>query len=241
MALATSPGCIPGLNGPHDIGGMGNIGPIPIEGDDEPVFHEPWEGRVLAMTLSGVVSGTFTVDHCKAAPEELHPIAFMSMTYFEQWLYTLEVVLEDAGAVTREEVEARLATYVADPDAPLPKGNNEELTEQINALIFDGVPQAQVDRAPRFGPGDEIVTTVIHVSPRAEHTSMPGYVQGKPGVVEIVHRPEPLGDAVVAGEGMKPEYVYAVAFRAADLWPDGAAADTVVVDLFESYLEPANG
>ena len=32
----------------HDMGGMHGFGPVEPE-PNEPVFHEPWEGRVLAM------------------------------------------------------------------------------------------------------------------------------------------------------------------------------------------------
>ena len=32
----------------HDMGGMHGFGPVEVE-PNEPVFHEEWEGRVLAM------------------------------------------------------------------------------------------------------------------------------------------------------------------------------------------------
>ncbi len=37
------------MNGVHDMGGMHGMGPIEPE-SNEPVFHEPWEGRVYAVT-----------------------------------------------------------------------------------------------------------------------------------------------------------------------------------------------
>ena len=37
------------MNGVQDMGGMQGMGPIHYE-KDEPVFHEPWEGRVYAMS-----------------------------------------------------------------------------------------------------------------------------------------------------------------------------------------------
>ena len=39
------------MNGVHDMGGMQNFGPIERE-ENEPVFHEPWEGRVWALRQS---------------------------------------------------------------------------------------------------------------------------------------------------------------------------------------------
>ncbi|XGV95742.1 MAG: hypothetical protein ACAF41_23745 [Leptolyngbya sp. BL-A-14] len=34
------------MNGPHDMGGMHNLGPIPIA-ENEPVFHSEWEAKRL--------------------------------------------------------------------------------------------------------------------------------------------------------------------------------------------------
>ena len=37
------------MNGIHDMGGMDGMGPVTPE-ENEPVFHEPWEGRVYGLT-----------------------------------------------------------------------------------------------------------------------------------------------------------------------------------------------
>ena len=39
------------MNGVHDMGGMHGMGPFEPE-SNEPVFHEPWEGRVYALVQS---------------------------------------------------------------------------------------------------------------------------------------------------------------------------------------------
>ena len=39
------------MNGVHDMGGMQGLGPIAPE-PNEPLFHEPWEARALALTLA---------------------------------------------------------------------------------------------------------------------------------------------------------------------------------------------
>ena len=44
------------MNGIHDMGGMQGMGPIQYE-KNEPVFHAPWEGRVLAMTRAVAATG----------------------------------------------------------------------------------------------------------------------------------------------------------------------------------------
>ena len=38
------------MNGIHDMGGMDGFGPVEAE-EDEPVFHDAWEGRVFALFL----------------------------------------------------------------------------------------------------------------------------------------------------------------------------------------------
>ena len=38
-------------NSVHDLGGMHGFGSIPIE-ENEPVFHEPWEGRVIGLMMT---------------------------------------------------------------------------------------------------------------------------------------------------------------------------------------------
>ena len=43
------------MNGIHDMGGMHGMGPM-VREENEPTFHEPWEGRVWALAalpLSG--------------------------------------------------------------------------------------------------------------------------------------------------------------------------------------------
>lgn len=37
-------------NGAHDMGGMHGFGRVDYD-PNEPVFHEPWEGRMYAMMM----------------------------------------------------------------------------------------------------------------------------------------------------------------------------------------------
>lgn len=228
------------VNGPHDVGGLVGLGPVPCK-EPGPVFREEWEGKVFAMSVAGVVSGAFAVDDHKTATEGLHPVAFMSMTYWEQWLYATETSFVKTGVITREDVDRRVDELGEAPDTPLPQAaKNEELERKIELFITDGVPQATLDRPHRFAAGDRVRVKSLRAEPGVEHTSLPMYVQGKLGTVEQAYRPEPLGDAIVAGEGPKLDYVYAVRFEGSELWADGDPRSVVHADLFESYLEPAD-
>ena len=68
------------------------------------------------------------------------------------------------------------------------------------------------------------------------HTRLPRYARGHVGEVLDVRGPWPLPDLVVRGIS-RAEPVYAVRFPAAELW--GSGTHSVVLDLWESYLEEA--
>lgn len=225
------------VNGPHDTGGHLGLGPVPCK-EPGPVFREEWEGKAFAISVAGVAAGAFGVDDHKVATQGLHPVAYMSMSYWEQWLYGAEVCFVKTGAFSREDVDRRVAELSEAPDTPLPQASNEELEEMIESFIADGVPQATLDRPHRFGVGERVRVKSLRTRPGVEHTSLPMYVQSQVGTIERTYRPEPLPDAIIAGDGPRLDYVYAVRFEGSDLWPDGDQRTVIHADLFESYLEP---
>ena len=48
-------------------------------------------------------------------------------------------------------------------------------------------------------------------------------------------------DSHARGEGEQPQWLYTVAFDAAELWGPDTTAASVRVDCWESYLEPLDG
>jgi nitrile hydratase len=60
------------MDGIHDMGGMDGYGKVEPEAN-EPVFHEPWEGRVMAMNRAMGTTGTFTIDRARFFRESLPP------------------------------------------------------------------------------------------------------------------------------------------------------------------------
>ena len=76
------------------------------------------------------------------------------------------------------------------------------------------------------------------------HVRTPYYVRGRTGIVDAVagtyRNPEELAYGR-GGESALP--LYRVRFSGAELWTDGAehGTDSVVVDIFEPWLEPAQG
>ncbi len=221
---------------PQDLGGRRGFGSVPIE-LDEPVYHEPWEGSVIAGILATIMAGLYNVDQFRAAIDDLEPLSYISIGYYRRWLHTLEVNCVNAGVFSPEELEARIAEIAERPDAQLPSGHDPRLAPALRELIEHGASNARpVPRRPRFEPGDRVRGRRF---PEARHVRIPGYAQGKVGTVHVVHEAFVFPDTNLRNEGENPEHVYAVRFRARDLWPDADDRATVLVDLWESYLDPA--
>ena len=90
-----------------------------------------------------------------------------------------------------------------------------------------------------FAAGDRV--TVRDDYPPG-HIRTPVYVRGKQGVVTrrlgAFKNPERLA---IGQDGLPKKVLYEVQFRQTDLWPDyqGAATDTLLIDLYEHWLERA--
>ncbi len=96
------------MNGIHDMGGMDGFGPIGRE-PNEPVFHEPWEGRVFALSTAMGDMMPFSIDQFRYMREQIDPITYLEASYYEHWLIVLERQLAETGLVTRDEIVARMA------------------------------------------------------------------------------------------------------------------------------------
>ena len=70
------------------------------------------------------------------------------------------------------------------------------------------------------------------------HTRLPGYVKGRVGKIIAFHGSHVLPDTNAHLLGENPEALYSVEFKSKDLWTKYEdIEDTVIVDLWESYLE----
>jgi nitrile hydratase len=91
--------------------------------------------------------------------------------------------------------------------------------------------------APRFKAGDRVRTRNDHPP---HHTRLPRYAMGRCGEVVMVHGVFVFPDSNARHQGEQPQHLYAVRFEGSELWGgSGHARDRVILDLFESYLEPA--
>jgi hypothetical protein len=105
------------MNGIHDMGGMDGFGPIQRE-EDEPVFDEAWEGRVLALTRACGAWGKWNIDKSRFGIEQMPPEDYLRASYYEKWLRRLEKLLVEAGMITREELDQRHAALKQSEGAP---------------------------------------------------------------------------------------------------------------------------
>jgi nitrile hydratase len=84
------------VNGVHDMGGTHGHGRVVVE-KNEPVFHEPWEGRVRGMVSGLLRAGLFNLDEFRHAQERLPPDEYLRSSYYARWLAALELLLREKG------------------------------------------------------------------------------------------------------------------------------------------------
>ena len=219
------------MNGVHDMGGMHGMGPI-IREANEPVFHEPWEGRVFALNRTTAALGKWNIDAMRHSIERLPPVDYLRMSYYEKWLGGLITRLEESGLVTRAELESGRAT----PDSP--KAAPLLTADQVTAAVPErGWFARQVNEPLRFAVGQTVRATKINPT---GHTRLPRYARGATGVVDRIHGAHVFPDTNAHFCGENPQHLYSVRFSARELWGESAAPrDAVYIDLWEDYLEPA--
>ena len=208
------------MNGVHDMGGMHGLGPVDPD-PNEPLFHAPWEARVLALNLAAAAWGRWNIDASRHARERIPGPDYLAMTYYEKWLAGLITIMNERGLM---------------PAADAAKASPPLTAERVAALVASGGPTLrETAAAPKFQVGDRV--RARNLNP-AGHTRLPRYVRGHVGTIERAHGAHVLPDANAHFRGECPEPLYGVRFTSAELW-GAAGRDSVHLDLWESYLEPA--
>ena len=93
------------MDGVHDMGGMDGFGKVEAE-QNEPPFHAPWEGRVLAMQRAMGYAGAWHIDHSRFAQEKLPPLDYLGSSYYQRWALAMESNVTERGYATPEELKA---------------------------------------------------------------------------------------------------------------------------------------
>jgi nitrile hydratase subunit beta len=219
------------VNGVHDMGGMDGFGKVDVE-PNEPMFHERWEGRVLAMVRAMGAAGAFNIDTSRFYREALPPDVYLASSYYKKWLLGLEDVLIAKGFVARSEVAKGHALEGA---KPLKRG--KFTLGDVERIMVRGQFARDAKAAAMFKPGDRVRAKNIHPS---THTRLPRYVRGHIGVIERNNGCHVFPDSAANEAGENPQWLYTVVFDGRELWGDDADPSVKVsVDAFEPYLEKA--
>ena len=214
----------------HDMGGMDGFGKVEPE-PNEPVFHAPWEGRVLAMQRAMSYTGAWTIDMARSAQEMLPPQVYLTASYYKRWALAMERNVLDRGLASADEIAAGHALRPA-------KALKRKLTtEVVKHGLTRGSFYRQSQAPARFVPGDRVRAKNIH--PKT-HTRLPRYARGHVGVIERVQGCHVFPDTVVIDQGENPQWLYTVVFESRELWGDDADPTLKIsIEAFEPYLEPA--
>jgi len=221
----------------HDVGGVQGFGPVVVD-PNEPVFHTDWERRAFGLGLAVLYKGAMNVEEFRFGYESMHPASYHRSPYFERWIVTIEQNLIEKGFLTSEELEERTREIAEVADWPSPPAGDPTLAQSLERLVRDGFDQRrEVPDEPRFATDDAVR---VHTIVSTGHSRLPRYLRAKQGVVMQDWGAFIFPDTNARREGENPEHVYCVRFDSHELWGDAAEDnESLFVDLWESYLEPA--
>ena len=210
----------------HDLGGMHGFGAVEVE-PNEPPFHEPWEGRVMALQRATWFLGLWTLDGFRAAMEELPPLTYLESSYYERWFRGVERLVLGHGLVGQDEIEAGHSFH---PDRKL---NRKFTIADVPIMAKRGYYERPAQAPARFKQGDRVRTRNINPT---THTRLPRYARGKLGIIETVRGCHVFPDTAAIGAGDNPQWLYTVVFTARELWGEEADSFKVSIEAFEPYL-----
>ena len=210
------------------MGGMHGFGPVVTPGCEQ-AYDEPWEARIFALsTLAG--TERLGAGSGRALREEMPPEEYLRASYYERWLWSTERRLERKGTLAPGQLDERVPASAPAPRTAAPEG------QAARALAAVRQTETLAPAGPaRFAAGERV--RVRRMRP-AGHTRCPRYVRGATGTVEALRGNDKLPDIGPYKGPSQP--VYAVAFDSLELFgPSDDGRWTVMLDLFEAYLEPA--
>ena len=154
------------------------------------------------------------------------------VSYYERWLAIVTELIVQRGLVTRAEIESGM------PPAGSEKAVPALSAENVAAFVARGIPASRnLDVAARFQVGQRVRARNMHP---LGHTRLPRYTRGKFGTIHRDHGVFVFPDSNAHFLGEDPQHVYSVRFSARELWGEQAAPqDSVHVDMWDDYLEPA--
>lgn len=219
------------MKGGHDLGGRQGFGPInPEPESEEPVFHSEWERRAFALTMAAGMLGQWNIDQSRHARERQHPTAYLSQSYYLNWLVGTEKLLVENGLLSADELASGVAEAGDHAGLRIPG------PDDARKILTSGGPVSRViSEPPRFALGDDVV---VQRRRALGHTRAPDYVQGCRGRIRTQYGAHVFPDANCEGDPAA-RHLYSVEFASRELWGGEGETFDVLVDLWEPYLLPA--
>jgi nitrile hydratase beta subunit len=204
------------VNRPHDLGGVAGFGRVVPE-PNEPVFHYPWEKRVFGMVVAVSFWRRWSLDASRLAREKAPD--YLALTYYERWFEGLQAMLARTGLARDKATSPPLQS------------------KDVNLTSPRTGPAKPAEIPTRYAVGAPVRTRVID---GPGHTRLPRYAQARTGVIAAHRGDHVLPDDSAAGLPRNIQPLYSVRFTARELFgPEAALADSVFLDLWEDYLDPA--
>ena len=220
----------------HDMGGRFGDGPVRPDAANAPVFAADWHARALAVTLACGALGQWNIDTSRHAREKLSPLDYTRFSYYEIWLAALADLLVKKGVLSEDDLAGQ------GTDAPHALAEKCLRAEAVAGVLAKGGPaDREGGPEPLFVEGQAVRTRHPGGNRLVNggHTRLPTCATGATGRILRLHGTHVLPDSAAHGLGEAPEPLYAVVFPAGELWshPENPE-DEVVLDLWQSYLEP---
>ena len=227
------------MDGVHDLGGMHGFGPVVEPGGEDDVPRALGAAGLRAAPAGVVPAARRGARRAADARGRCRPREYLDAGYYERWLWSAERRLERAGTIAPGEVEAMMAR--------LARGRGRRRSAQRRRPWrsaasrrsdddADGARRASTARASRPATACACAACIPE-----GHTRCPRYARGVAGTVQRVHgtdraarprRPTACRPTPRAGLRGRLPLGRPVGRQ------DGEPPFTVLLDLWDSYLDP---
>jgi len=209
-----------GIGGAHDLGGVGNTGPIVLE--EKPITFWQQSVHALAVSLASRTPCLVSTDELRRATEQLEPECYKTWGYYEKWAAAIASLLVAKGIVSQVELDRELF------------GNGMDKAPEVLFKPGDKIRVRPEDTRLRW---------------RRPHLRCPGYIYGLAGVVKkfVGLFDDPF---LLAYKGEGPQQpLYVVSIPMSSIWSHGlehevsdcGSSDCVELDIYQEWLESDTG
>jgi nitrile hydratase len=100
----------------HDLGGIEPMASAAIDREEHALTQFDKNVDALMYLLSA--RRLIRVDELRRGIESFTPLQYATLSYYEKWLQSMTNLMVEKGVLTREEIEAKIASLRADASSP---------------------------------------------------------------------------------------------------------------------------